>query len=333
MATSIMDNKTWEKHLKGYKTTDCCIRDKNIFYFALREDYTQWPASKWSGRSEGPPEGDVAKRVLSWFREDPVDEQWAHANLRGVEDLFCEAPRKPKPQCVAIAGLVVHSQGSGDNGFEKDIPRSKDGGPFSGSINKARTIDGWLYVCGGNNSLGKRLANGLWHSFTQAIPNPPRTDHFSNTFEDVDGFSEEDIYTGGHHGQVYHFNGKEWRLLAFPANIDLQSLCCAGDGNVYISGMHGATFKGRGEKWKRIHKGEPAGMVLGFKDMVWYEDRVWCTSDYGLWTIHNDKLTEADVPDFVRGCSGNLSVADGVLLLAGRGGAAFREDGKWQQIY
>lgn len=329
----VMDKKTQENFLYGYSTVDCCVRKRNIFYFVVREDYTRWPKSKWSGDSSGPPEGDVEKRVLAWFRDKIDSTQWSNTFLRGIDIPICEAPTKPKEHFVGVAGIDVYSMGSGDGGFEKDIPYFEDGGPFRGAIRKSRVIDGWLYVCGGNNSLGKRVARGEWHSFTQNIPNPKRNDNLHNTFEDVDGFSESDIYCVGHDGQVYHFNGKDWRSTAFPSNTDLQSLCCAGDGNVYISGMHGVVFKGRGEKWKNIHKAQPERMVLGFKDMVWYEDRVWCTSDYGLWTIHNDKLIEADVPDFVRGCSGNLSVADGVLLLAGLGGASFRENGQWHAIY
>ena len=330
----MISNKLREKHLKGYNTVDCCIRTKNIFYFVLREDYTQWPKSKWNGDSEGPPEGNIDKRILPWFREkEGEDDQWSHEVLHGIGIPKCEVPTKPVPQFVGVAGADVYSMGSGTKGFEKDIPSFEDGGPFRGGVSKGRVIDGWFYVCGGNNSVGKRTARGEWHAFTPTIPNPGKQAWLDNGFDDIDGFSESDIYCAGGKGQVYHFNGKDWSSLAFPTNTQLQSLCCAGDGNVYVSGEHGVVFKGRGEQWKNIHKAKPAGMVLGFKDMVWYEDRVWCTSDYGLWTIHNDKLTQADVPDFVRMCSGNLSVADGVLLLAGYGGAAFRENGQWHPVY
>ncbi|MBC7617894.1 MAG: hypothetical protein H7293_02690 [Candidatus Saccharibacteria bacterium] len=329
----MMNKETQETFLYGYNTVDCCVRKKNIFYFVVREDYTRWPKSKWDGDSSGPPEGDVEKRVLAWFRDKKDANAWSNTFLRGIDIPICEAPTKPKEHFVGVAGTDVYSMGSGDGGFEKDISRFSEGGPFRGNVGKGRVIDGWLYVCGGNNSVGKRTARGEWHSFTPNIPNPGDQAWLDNGFDDIDGFSESDIYCAGGKGFVFHFNGKDWRALAFPSNTDLQSICCAGDGNVYISGMHGVVFKGRGEKWKNIHKAQPAGMVLGFKDMVWYEDRVWCTSDYGLWTIHNDKLTQADVPDFVRACSGNLSVADGVLLLAGYGGAAFRENGQWYPIY
>ena len=116
------------------------------------------------------------------------------------------------------------------------------------------------------------------------------------------------------------------------------AVCCAGDGYVYIGGSHGATFKGRNDEWICLYEGKKAenqlpNMILGFKDMVWYEDRVWCTSDYGIWTIKNDKLEVADVPSFVKRCAGNLSTADGVLLVAGYGGASFLENGEWKLIY
>jgi len=252
--------------------------------------------------------------------------------------MFGEACTKPKPQFVGIAGRDVYSIGSGEKGFEKDIPDFEQGGPFRGTTHKARRIDGWLYVCGGRNSLGKRVANSEWQSFTKRIPNPKRSDRLFNMFSDVDGFAENDIYVVGNTGQVYNYNGKDWQKKSLPTDIDFQSVCCAGDGFVYISGMHGATYKGRGDQWECLYKGHleenpMSGMVLGFKDMVWYEDRVWCTSDYGLWTIKDDKLEEADVPGFVLGCMGNLSAADGVLLLAGHGGAAFLENGQWQEIY
>jgi hypothetical protein len=73
-------------------------------------------------------------------------------------------------------------------------------------------------------------------------------------------------------------------------------------------------------------------MPLPFRDMVWYEDRGWCTSDYGLWTIHKGKIGRPEVPATVSACSGNLSVGDGVLLLAGLYGAVFKEDGQWNEI-
>lgn len=74
-------------------------------------------------------------------------------------------------------------------------------------------------------------------------------------------------------------------------------------------------------------------MTIPFKDMVWYEDKVWCTSDYGLWVIENDAVIEADVDPEVKVRWGYLSADSGILLLGGYNGAAYKENGAWQVIF
>ncbi len=61
-------------------------------------------------------------------------------------------------------------------------------------------------------------------------------------------------------------------------------------------------MRGRENMWKVIHIGE---LSTPFKDMVWFAGKVWGTSDYGLWTIVNDKVDYADIPANAHACSGN----------------------------
>jgi len=67
--------------------------------------------------------------------------------------------------------------------------------------------------------------------------------------------------------------------------------------------------------------------------MVWYEGKVWATNDEGLWVISDSRIEPAAVPDFVSESAGNLSVGDGVMLLAGTGGSSYMADGKWYEIF
>lgn len=99
---------------------------------------------------------------------------------------------------------------------------------------------------------------------------------------------------------------------------------------VALSVGRGTVYRDRGDDWTLLYDGM---MTIPFKDMVWYQDRVWCTSDYGLWTITNGNLQEAPVEAGVKICFGYLSARDGVLLVAGHGGAAFCEDGEWKVIF
>ena len=93
--------------------------------------------------------------------------------------------------------------------------------------------------------------------------------------------------------------------------------------------LSGSVFKGRGAEWKRLYRGD---MTLPFRDMVWHQGKVWCTSDYGLWVVDSDKVKEADVPDKIRAYSGHLSVGDGVMLLAGIYGAAMHDGREWRMV-
>lgn len=150
-------------------------------------------------------------------------------------------------------------------------------------------------------------------------------------FVDVAGFSENDLYAVGGKGDVWHFNGKTWQQVSFPTNIWTRTVCCGGDGNVYVSCYEGLTFMGRENRWKKIYDG---GISLGFKDMVWHEGKVWCTNDNGVWTIENGKLARASgLPSEIYVCSGSLSVSDGVMLMAGLGGAAFMENDQWHNLF
>jgi hypothetical protein len=67
--------------------------------------------------------------------------------------------------------------------------------------------------------------------------------------------------------------------------------------------------------------------------MVWFQDKVWATSDYGIWTISEDQVEKPLLSSEVIACSGSMTVGDGVLLVAGEGGAAFHNGSLWQRLF
>ncbi|WP_147306976.1 hypothetical protein [Roseateles depolymerans] len=110
----------------------------------------------------------------------------------------------------------------------------------------------------------------------------------------------------------------------------METICCAGDGYVYIGLQSGGLLRGRGDEWEVIHVDT---MTVPFKDIVWYQDQVWCTSEYGLWNVGKDgKLVDADVPPLASACAGNLSTADGILMVAGMNGAALHDGNGWHRL-
>lgn len=317
---------------------DCVVRNKDIFVFVMEPSYTDAQVKE---EEENGWDADLRmKAVFSFVRTLEKDKQWGAQFLQNWQAMVIGAAQKPLNQSVTIErtstypalDLKCYVTGSGPAYEDKNLlpfdlkSRGKNGNFIRGHLAKLKSLDGWLYGCGGRRTLGKRLEKGVWQSFSQNIPTD---DDSLQGFDDFDGWGENDIYAAGGMGDVWHFNGKAWRQIAFPSNDPLNSVCCAGDGNVYIAGVTGV-YMGREDRWKRI--GPSPSLSLPIKDMVWYEDKVWCTNDYGLWTIEKGRIARANVPAEVSACAGNLSVGDGVLLLAGLYGAVFKEKGQWTTI-
>ncbi|WP_173391104.1 hypothetical protein [Ralstonia solanacearum] len=172
----------------------------------------------------------------------------------------------------------------------------------------------------------KRVDRNQW---VEIGPLPPDSNGEVG-FDDFDAFSETDIYAAGGKGDVWHYDGKAWHRVPFPSNMWIASVCCGQDGHVYIGAQSGSVFQGRGNEWKLIHKGD---LSLPFKDMVWFGDRVYATNDYGLWEIKDGSIKPSDAPIEITNCSGNLSVGDGVMLLAGHYGAALHDGTGWTRLF
>ncbi|ALV07678.1 hypothetical protein [Roseateles depolymerans] len=226
-----------------------------------------------------------------------------------------------------VSGVAVH----GDAGDEKwsNIPTSPDG-PVRTSPSNVATIGGRLYVCANWRHVCYLSDKREWVSIRHNLADPPSKRVTDFGFDAVSGFAENDIYAAGGEGDVWRFDGHLWRQCQIPTKLLMESICCAGDGFVYIGLQSGGLIRGRGDEWEVIHQDN---MSVPFKDIVWYQDKVWCTSEYGLWTVAKDgKLVDADVPPLASACAGNLSTADGILMVAGLNGAALHDGNEWHRL-
>lgn len=321
----------FKDNILGFQITDCAVRNRTSFHFAgrnIEEGKAAGAMSEWK----------VAKREIGFYSDEKEGDRLGSTNLSNFERTHIGASQGIGfDQVIVIDSRGgVYSRGGGHDDIESSIPKNKDG-PRRGAIRRVRMIDGLLYAVGTGHTVCRRKGINDWESFCFNLPLGSRADHEDEersenmAFVDIDGFSDEDMYVVAGQGIVWNLQGKTWKQIAFPSNMYLESVCCAGDGYVYIGAQSSTVFRGRGDKWKMIHRGD---LTLPFKDMVWHAGQLWCTSDYGLWTLSGDDIRRAEeIPSEIMVCAGNLSTADGVMLMAGTNGAAFHDGKKWQLIF
>lgn len=323
----ISTDTLWPR-IAGYNIIDCEVKDRDTLYLLGREDYTQ--RKGWGELQDPPAEVKLPKRIFVLRLTNPDEKKWGHMHLTGMDTSRCAMTYAPEEKILVVdSDAKVWAQNPKTNGFETGIPYKADGGPLVGDMNRAKSFGRELLLGGTQRQLFRRKDVSNWELI--GAPIPVEEAEFRNCgFHDFDQFSESDLYAAGGSGDIWHFNGTTWRRCKFPTNWGLSSLKCAPDGNVYVAAGN-LIYRGSGDKWIALET--KASITLPIRDLVWYDGALWATNDHGLWKLVGDELIEADVPSGVKVCAGNLATRDGVLLLAGYGGAAFMRDGQWTEIF
>lgn len=319
----------------GYHLQDCAVVNQRLISLVLRnfadcekadslQDQKIRKKLVWLDISPAPDPAPPDK-----VEEEPF--RYGGCVLQGADVMFTAAVHRPDTQFLyAAANGFMYRYDSDGFADEADYIAAL-GLPESSYAFGARTVCGDLYVFGAEGLLIRRTDRDVWQNLS--IPR----DQFPGatlTLLSVDAFAPDDLYALSWKDGMFHYNGKAWRRVHFPSNIALETLCCAPDGQVYVSGQRGTLFAGRGSRWDRVHEGT---LTLPFRDTVWYADALWCTNDYGVWTLRDTAkgpvFARAPVADDVYFCSGHLSAGDDRLLLGGMNGAAIFDGKDWQTLY
>lgn len=312
--------------IAGFNIVDCELKDRDTLYLLAREDYTQ--RAGWRDTQEPPAETALPKRVLALRLKNPEDKQWGHMQLTGMGISTCGMAVVPEEKLVVIdMPGRAWAQVPGGTSFEAVIPPIVDGGLKRGPVMRARSFGGPLMAATAGRQILVRQAPGHWEEFGPAMPLGVSED---SGFEDFDKFPDGDLYAGGDAGDLWRHDGKSWHRCHSPTAMSISALCCAGDGQMYLAAGD-RIYRGIRDTWERLDS--KASITLPLRDLCWFEDKLWATNDHGVWIVEDGELVEADIPPELKLCAGNLAVRDGVLLLAGYGGAAFKRDGQWTVLF
>ncbi|ECG4949256.1 TPA: hypothetical protein ML354_001766 [Salmonella enterica] len=306
MAEPILNRNGWEGSFKDWLVIDTAIREENIICFLLRKKIDLTEASQiW--------DHDIPTRIVTFSLLRARDgNQRSHQELTGFNIPVLGIDRINSHQPL---GLVAAKNLDGDvwkTGRNLSGPMEQIAKGQSPFTNRLKCINGYTYAVCSGRKIYKRIQSGKWELFA-TLPELSEQ-QYTMGFDDLDAFSENDMYAVGGCGDIWHYDGANWKQQGFPTNAQLATVTCAPDGQVYVSGEGGSLWVGRSESWKKIYSGSSS--VL-WNDAIWFEGKLWLASDYQLRVWDGKELGIVENNGKPVSARGHMDAYDGLLVVAG----------------
>jgi hypothetical protein len=308
--------------LQEFSIIDCSIvNNEDLVFVAQKEgSYDPW--------KELPPTNFVTYRVSKESSGDP----WGCMTFKKNNFFATKVVHLSESSflCVDREKIVYYFDFLEDDDYETPIPNEV----ISRSVYGLQNIQGTIYAVGQPRAVARRDGPNQWTLISQeAQQGVEELDGIKIGFDCIDGFDQNDLYAGGGHSDLWHFDGEHWTPVDLPiANMRPRAISCAGDGQVYIVGRFGDIARGRGDRWEMV---EHDVTTRDFTDAVWYQDRLYAATEHRLYQLKGDELSLVDFGETKKTpfSFGNLYVNAGLLLSAGAHSAALYDGEQWKPLY
>lgn len=237
---------------------------------------------------------------------------WGFGLLKWTAGSTCVA-RIPKDQMIAVGehGNVA-VLGSGEN-YEERIITKTDSPEKRGPIREVREIGGKAYAVGMDRQVYRRDGRSSWVCVDGNMRKAPALDVVFG-FESIHGFSEQDMYAVGWHGEMWRYDGKAWKEIASPTNLLLTRVFCAPGGTVYACGQRGMLLRGSKSIWEVV---EHRSTQEDLWDLQWFEGKLYLSTTSLVYTLEKDALVPVAMDDEVPEACYHLDAADGIMWSIG----------------
>jgi hypothetical protein len=205
----------------------------------------------------------------------------------------------------------------GGNETTENIEGAKD-------LRTSAVIDGFAYTCGMHRQVFTRQEDGVWKSLHAPTENTSE----AIGFEAIAGFNSNDIYAAGWQGEIWHYDGTNWKEYLTPVNMILTGVSCAGDDYVYACGQSGTLLRGRKSRWDCL---ETNGLTDDLWDLCWFGNKLYASSMSTVYELQNNQLVPVNFGNILPDSCYKLTTADGVMWSIGQQSICSFDGKKWQQ--
>lgn len=312
----------WQESLDDWSIVDCAIRSRSSISVLAR----RFPAGEFRGWDHEIP----TRLVQMTINGESAEISIGKASIENIGHPKLGVSLNPIAQNLVFTPEEfgsVYATGSGQRGLEKIAPDLESPG-----IKRIVCINGWAYAVGLLRQVYKRVEIGRWEKL-------PEEGLFARGFSgespawmgfrDMDGPSEQCLYAVGGHGEVFLFDGRQWRQCDFPSNEQLATVTVAPNGDVYITGEAGNIWLGKEDTWTLIHRGDSS--ILN-RDSVWFNDMLWVSSDYQTRVVQGGKVLPIIYEGEPQWLAGHMDARDGVLVIAGQQNVRMFDGNHWHWL-
>lgn len=236
---------------------------------------------------------------------------------------------------ILVVGLEGDIEIIGPNQQFQQVLDASDNGPKGrGPIRALSRIHGKIFAVGMQRQVYRYdlsksdQASERWVHFERGLTWSPLE---MSGFNDLAGYSKDELYAVGWHGELQYFDGSKWILIDSPTNVKLERVVAAPDGRVYAAGQRGVLLAGRGHEFKVIFQDVTNDSFWG---LCWAFGQLWIASAHTLFNLSGDLLRVVD-PGITSGMTyGSLAASEDRLWSLGRHHVISSQDGSnWQQVF
>jgi hypothetical protein len=197
------------------------------------------------------------------------------------------------------------------------------------SLRSLAAIDDVIYACGMGRSVLRRESPGVWNEIGPGVSGQDQG--LVVGLEGLDGFPSKEMYAVGWRGEIWQGHSNKWRRVDSPVSANLNSVCCAADGQVYIVGDDGTMLRGRDDVWKVLDTNRTDNLM----DVAFHGGTVFVSTDFEILKLDNTSLSPedsfADEDDRPSTCLHLLAAKDGLVSMGPKDMFILR-DSVWQRL-